>query len=99
MPVFWVSVILTILLAAVAPALPLLVEYTLDHYILSGKSEGLTTMLLLMFALLIAQTIIRYFHTLMTNTLGQSRSEERRVGKECGSRWSPDDYKKKNSQN
>src|SRR6266511_4432513 len=26
-----------------------------------------------------------------------SRSEERRVGKECRSRWSPDVYKKKNS--
>ncbi len=79
MPVFWVSVILTILLAAVAPALPLLVEFTLDHYILSGKSEGLTTMLLLMFALLIAQTIIRYFHTLMTNTLGQSVIRDIRI--------------------
>jgi len=79
MPVFWVSVILTILLAAVAPALPLLVEYTLDHYILSGKGEGLTNMLLLMFALLIAQTILRYFHTLMTNTLGQSVIRDIRI--------------------
>ncbi|WP_156307860.1 ABC transporter ATP-binding protein [Sphingobacterium endophyticum] len=77
--VFWVSVFLTILLAAVAPALPLLVEYTLDHYILSGKGEGLTNMLILMFALLIAQTIIRYFHTLMTNTLGQSVIRDIRI--------------------
>lgn len=77
--VFWVSVILTILLAAVAPALPLLVEYTLDHYILSGKGEGLTNMLILMFALLIAQTIIRYFHTLMTNTMGQSVIRDIRI--------------------
>ncbi|MGJ1206234.1 ABC transporter ATP-binding protein [Sphingobacterium lactis] len=77
--VFWISVVLTILLAAVAPALPLLVEYTLDHYILSGKSEGLTNMLLLMFALLIAQTVVRYFHTLMTNTLGQSVIRDIRI--------------------
>ncbi len=77
--IFWVSVILTILLAAVAPALPLLVEYTLDHYILSGKGEGLNTMLFLMFALLIAQTVIRYFHTLMTNTLGQSVIRDIRI--------------------
>src|SRR5207249_3074335 len=33
------------------------------------------------------QGILRRFHV--------SRSEERRVGKECRSRWSPDDYKKK----
>lgn len=77
--IFWVSVILTILLAAVAPALPLLVEYTLDHYILAGKSEGLTMMLVIMFALLIAQTLIRYFHTLMTNTLGQSVIRDIRI--------------------
>lgn len=76
---FWVSVVLTILLAAVAPALPLLVEYTLDHYILSNKEEGLNNMLILMFALLIAQTIIRYFHTLMTNTLGQSVIRDIRI--------------------
>lgn len=77
--VFWVSVFLTVLLAAVAPALPLLVEYTLDNYILQGKNEGLTTMLVVMFALLIAQTIIRYFHTLMTNTLGQSVIRDIRI--------------------
>src|SRR5690606_34644342 len=77
--VFWVSVFLTVLLAAVAPALPLLVEYTLDNYILQGKNEGLTTMLIVMFALLIAQTIIRYFHTLMTNTLGQSVIRDIRI--------------------
>ena len=77
--VFWISVILTILLAAVAPALPLLVEYTLDHYILSGNGKGLTGMLFLMFALLIGQTIIRYFHTLMTNTLGQSVIRDIRI--------------------
>lgn len=73
------SVFLTVLLAAVAPALPLLVEYTLDNYILQGKNEGLTTMLVVMFALLIAQTIIRYFHTLMTNTLGQSVIRDIRI--------------------
>lgn len=77
--VFWISVLLTVLLAAVAPALPLLVEYTLDNYILQGKNEGLTNMLILMFALLIGQTIIRYFHTLMTNTLGQSVIRDIRI--------------------
>lgn len=76
---FWVSVVLTILLAAVAPALPLLIEYTLDNYILAGKNQGLTNMLILMFALLIGQTIIRYFHTLMTNTLGQSVIRDIRI--------------------
>lgn len=77
--IFWISVILTLLLAAVAPALPLLVEHTLDKYILTGEYEGLNTMLILMLLLLVAQTIIRYFHTLMTNTLGQSVIRDIRI--------------------
>lgn len=76
---FWISVILTILLAAVAPALPLLIEHTLDNYILSGKYEGLNSMLALMMFLLVLQTVIRYFHTLMTNTLGQSVIRDIRI--------------------
>jgi ATP-binding cassette subfamily B multidrug efflux pump len=77
--VFWISVILTILLAAVAPALPLLIEHTLDRYILSANYTGLTTMLIVMMLLLIAQTVIRYFHTLMTNMLGQSVIRDIRI--------------------
>ena len=77
--IFWVSVILTLLLAAVAPALPLLIEHTLDNYILVKKYEGLNTMLILMLILLVGQTIIRYFHTLMTNTLGQSVIRDIRI--------------------
>lgn len=77
--IFWLSVILTLLLAAVAPALPLLVEFTLDHYILAGKYNGLAMMLISMLILLISQTVIRYFHTLMTNTLGQSVIRDIRI--------------------
>lgn len=77
--VFWVSVVLTVLLAAVAPALPMLVEYTLDNYILSDKAEGLNMMLAFMLGLLLLQVGIRYFHTLMTNTLGQSVIRDIRI--------------------
>jgi ABC-type bacteriocin/lantibiotic exporter with double-glycine peptidase domain len=77
--IFWTSVVLTILLAAVAPALPMLIEYTLDRYILANEYSGLDTMLIFMLALLLAQTIIRYFHTLMTNTLGQSVIRDIRI--------------------
>jgi len=66
------SVILTLTIAGIAPLLPMLVEYTLDNFILKGNYDGLTVMALLMFGLLLIQTIIRYYHTLFTNTLGQS---------------------------
>lgn len=76
---FWISVVLTIFLAAVAPALPLLIEHTLDKYILANDASGLQMMLIAMLALLVAQTAIRYFHTLMTNTLGQSVIRDIRI--------------------
>jgi ATP-binding cassette subfamily B multidrug efflux pump len=76
---FFVSVVLTILMAIAAPALPMLIEYTLDTYIMQSDTQGLLWMLLLMIALLFAQTIIRYFHALMTNTLGQSVIRDLRV--------------------
>src|SRR5690606_2507318 len=71
--------ILTILLAAVAPALPLLIEYTLDNYILSANASGLIWMLVAMIALLLVQTVVRYYHTLATNTLGQNVIRDIRI--------------------
>lgn len=77
--IFWASVILTVLLAAVAPALPLLIEYTLDKYILTSNTSGLTWMLIVMIILLILQTVVRYYHTLTTNTLGQNVIRDIRI--------------------
>jgi len=70
--IFVWSILLTLLMAGVAPLLPVLVEYTLDNYILEGDMGGLGKMALLMLILLLVQTLVRYFHTLFTNTLGQS---------------------------
>jgi len=77
--IFVISVLLTILMAGVAPALPMLVEYTLDRFILQNDIDGLQLMLLLMMGLLLLQTVIRYFHTLMTSTLGQSVIRDLRI--------------------
>src|SRR5690606_8243582 len=77
--IFAVSVVLTIMIAGVAPALPIPVEYTLDRFILQNDIGGLRLMLLLMLGLLLLQTVVRYFHTLMTNTLGQSVIRDLRI--------------------
>lgn len=77
--IFVGSIILTIVMAGIAPALPMLIEYTLDRFILQSDTAGLRVMLVLMLALLLAQTAIRYFHTLMTNTLGQSVIRDLRI--------------------
>ena len=46
--------------------------------------------ILLIATLAMAATATRYLHVKVTNpTSHELRSEERRVGKECRSRWSP----------
>lgn len=77
--VFIWSVILTIAMAAAAPLMPVLIEYTIDNFIFQGNQQGLALMAILMTALLLFQNLIRYYHTLMTNTLGQSVIRDLRV--------------------
>ena len=77
--IFAWSIILTILLAILAPLRPLLIEYTLDKFILENDSSGLVNMSLLMIALLLIQTCVQYFHTFFTNVLGQSVIKDLRV--------------------
>lgn len=77
--IFIWSVILTILLAVVAPVRPFLIKYTLDNYILKGEYNGLLMMTVVMLVLLILQSVIQYSHTLLTNTLGQSAIRDLRI--------------------
>lgn len=77
--IFIWSVILTILLALVAPVRPFLIKYTLDHYILKGEYNGLLMMTVVMLVLLVIQSVIQYSHTLLTNTLGQSAIRDLRI--------------------
>ncbi|MDB5014595.1 MAG: antibiotic transporter ATP-binding protein [Daejeonella sp.] len=70
--VLFLSVALTIALALVAPLRPILIEYTVDKYVANGDSIGLTNMTVIMIGLLFLQSIIQYFHTFLTNALGQS---------------------------
>jgi len=77
--IFIWSVILTILLAVVAPVRPFLIKYTLDNYILKGHYKGLLMMTVIMLVLLVIQSAIQYSHTLLTNTLGQSAIRDLRI--------------------
>jgi ATP-binding cassette subfamily B multidrug efflux pump len=77
--IFIWSVILTVLLAVVAPVRPFLIKYTLDHYILKGQYSGLLMMTVVMLLLLVLQSAIQYSHTLLTNILGQSAIRDLRI--------------------
>jgi ATP-binding cassette subfamily B multidrug efflux pump len=73
------AVVLTILIAVVAPLRPIIIGYTLDQYIFTGNYPGLLNMTLLMLFLLLLQTGLQYSHTLLTNTLGQSAVKDLRI--------------------
>ena len=77
--IFVWSIILTLLLAVLAPLRPLLIEYTLDKYILENDSSGLLIMSAIMIILLLIQTVVQYYHTFFTNVLGQSVIKDLRV--------------------
>ncbi len=77
--IFLWSVILTIFLSVLAPVRPLLIQYTLDKYILENDSSGLLRMTFIMIGLLLLQTVVQYFHTFLTNTLGQSVIKDLRI--------------------
>ncbi len=68
---FYVLVFLTILVAFLAPAVPLLVQQTIDKHILTGDYQGLVNMMFVLIGLLVVQGIAQYFHTYVSGWLGQ----------------------------
>ena len=75
---FW-AVFLTLTIAAVSPIRPFLIQRMLDKYILFNDKSGLLNMTILLLIILFAQTIIQYFHTFLTNSLGQSVIKDLRI--------------------
>lgn len=77
--IFVWSILLTVLLAGLAPVRPWLIQLTLDKYIVASNSSGLLQMTLIMVGLLLVQTFFQYFHTFYTNVLGQSVIKDLRI--------------------
>lgn len=77
--VFVISAFLTIFLAASALVQPILMQKTLDNYILRDNFNGLVFMAGLMIGMLIIQTAAQYHQTYLTNSLGQSVIRDLRI--------------------
>jgi ATP-binding cassette subfamily B protein len=69
---FVIAAFLTIFLAGNALVQPILMQLTLDKYILANNYNGLVLMVTLMIAQLAIQTAVQYYQTYSTNALGQS---------------------------
>lgn len=76
---FIIAAILTIFLAVITLAQPILMEIGLDKYILAGNYNGLVMIVALMVTLLAVQTAAQYYQTYLTNALGQSVIRDLRI--------------------
>jgi ATP-binding cassette, subfamily B, multidrug efflux pump len=76
---FYLSIFLTLFIALISPIRPILVQYTVDHFILKGDQIGLWKMTLSMIALVLVQSLLQYYHTYITNGLGLSVVKDLRV--------------------
>ena len=77
--VFIIAAFLTVFLAGSALIQPILMQVTLDKYILGNNYDGLVLMVGLMIAQLAIQTVAQYYQTYLTNSLGQSVIRDLRI--------------------
>ncbi len=68
---FWQAVALTLLLALLAPIRPVITQYILDHTVVDNDLYQLKMLIGVMVLLLVLQSAIQYFHSWLTNLLGQ----------------------------
>jgi ATP-binding cassette subfamily B protein len=76
---FYFAVSTTILLAAISPVRPYLIQYTFDNYIAKSNISMLFNMTILLIGLLITETCIQFADTYLTNSLGQNIIKDLRV--------------------
>jgi len=77
--IFTIAVFLTIFLAGIAVVQPMLIQKTLDDYILKNNYNGLVLMVGLMLCQLVIQTGAQYYQTFITNWLGESVIRDLRI--------------------
>ena len=68
---FYVLVGLTFALAVLSPIKPFLIQKTIDENVAKGDYKGLVTMTIILIAILVAQSIVQYYHTFISGWLGQ----------------------------
>jgi len=69
---FYTTAFLSIILAVVTLVRPILIQITIDKYIVEFDSEGLLLMTIYLVGFLILEAILQYFFTLLGNLLGQN---------------------------
>lgn len=70
--IFYVTAVLSIILALIALVRPILIQITIDDNIKALDKEGLFYMTIILISVLIIESIFQYFYTLLGNLLGQN---------------------------
>lgn len=76
---FITVVILTVVLGALAPTRPILIQYTLDEHVAFGDYSAMVVVMVWLLVLLIIQSIAQYVHTYLSGWLGQQIIRDMRV--------------------
>jgi ATP-binding cassette subfamily B protein len=77
--IFILSAVFTVLTAVIALSQPYLIRQAVDEYILKNNYYGLVFVTSVMLLLLVLQTVIQYFQSYLSNSLGQSVIRDLRV--------------------
>jgi ATP-binding cassette subfamily B protein len=77
--IFYLCIALSTILAFIAPLRPILISYAINHYIFNHQIDGLLFISIVLIALLLVETIVRYFFTYQTEWLGQTVIKNLRV--------------------
>ncbi|MBZ1327498.1 ABC transporter ATP-binding protein [Aquirufa aurantiipilula] len=76
---FWLLVFLILCMAGVSPVVPLLIRYTLDHYVDVTHIQDLLRMFFIMLAVLFLQTGLQFSTSYLAGYLGQTVIRDIRV--------------------
>lgn len=76
---FWFLVLLILCMAAVSPVIPLLIRFTLDHYVNLANMAELVRMFFLMIGVLLVQTSLQFSTAYLAGYLGQTVIRDIRV--------------------
>ncbi|MES2689930.1 MAG: ABC transporter ATP-binding protein [Bacteroidota bacterium] len=67
----YIALFLTLAMAFLASTRPYIIQYTIDHFIAGSDKAGLVNMSVLLLVLLIVQSAMQVWSTILTNYLGQ----------------------------
>ncbi|HCX20372.1 MAG TPA: antibiotic ABC transporter ATP-binding protein [Cytophagales bacterium] len=68
---FYLVTFLTIALAVLTPVRPKLIQTAIDDHVAFNDYPGLVKIIIVLIVLLVLQAIVQYYHTFMSNWLGQ----------------------------